>query len=191
MIRFIYIFISLLQVSLLLAQPMSKAQKKEIKKELKSYMKSPEDYEKIKSKHEKQIKELQTQVEEANLERDRCKLLMKSEIQNCEDSIRNLRSLLSTPEETPKSNGHTSGTVYGVQIGKYKFFDVTAYFGQDKFLNAFSTESGFEYVALHFKNAPEAAAFAKDMQKMGIKDAFVTKYIDGKRVPFDIKKDKE
>lgn len=191
MLRSVFLLITLFQLATLAAQPMSKAQKKEIKKELKSYMKSPEDFEKMKARYEKQIKDMKTEVEEANLERDRCKLLMKSEIQNCEDSINNLRSLLTAKEETVKSTKSLSGTVYGVQIGKYKFFDVTAYFGQDKYLNAFSTDAGFEYVALHFKTPKEAEAFAKDVQKMGIKDAFVTKYIDGKRVPFDIQKDKE
>lgn len=74
------------------------------------------------------------------------------------------------------------GTVYKVQFGLYKNFNITKYFDQPRYIG-YEEENGMNrYVISDFADENLAMNFVEDVRRMGIKDAFVAKYIDGKRV---------
>ena len=84
--------------------------------------------------------------------------------------------------ESTGSEITSSGIVYKVQFGLYKKFNITKYFNIPKHIG-YETEDGLNrYVISDFHDEKVAANFVEDVRRMGIKDAFVAKYIDGKRV---------
>lgn len=182
----------ILNIQISNAQTLSKDEKKGIKTQLKEYKKDPAKYKSMIDGYNKKIKSSDTQLEEMKLEVTRVKLRAKQDLQEANDTIAALQSRLTAAISAQSVSGAKlpSGNSYGVQIGKYKFMDVTKYFGTDKYLNSFKLEDGNEYVVTFFLDPQAAEALANDIHKMGIKDAFVTKYIDGKRVPYDIRKEK-
>lgn len=74
------------------------------------------------------------------------------------------------------------GTVYKVQIGLYKVFNINKYFEQPRFIGYEEVDGLNRYIISYFPDEEIAKKFVEDVRKMGIKDAFVSKYIDGVRV---------
>lgn len=74
------------------------------------------------------------------------------------------------------------GTVYKVQIGLYKEFNINKYFEQPRFVGYETVDGMNRYIISYFPNEDIAKQFVEDVRKMGVKDAFVSKYIDGVRV---------
>jgi hypothetical protein len=176
------------------AQDLSKQEKKEIKAKLKAFKKEPEKYKSMVSNYANSIKTRDTQIEEMKLELERVRAKARNDMEECQDTVAALQRRLAEAIAAAKPVGGATlpaGKAYGVQVGKFKFFDATQYFGTDKYLVNYKTAEGTEYVIIFFNDPKAAEACAHDIKKLGIKDAFVTKYIDGKRVPFDIRKDKE
>jgi hypothetical protein len=67
-------------------------------------------------------------------------------------------------------------------MGLYNQFDISGYFSKPKYLGYEKVDGGNRYVISYFDQEEDAKAFVKDMRKMGIKDAFVARYVDGKRL---------
>jgi hypothetical protein len=74
------------------------------------------------------------------------------------------------------------GTIYKIQIGLYKHFNINKYFDDLKTIGYEQVDGKNRYVIGTFDNVDTAKKFVADVRKMGIKDAFVSKYVDGKRV---------
>lgn len=74
------------------------------------------------------------------------------------------------------------GTVYRVQIGAFTKRDLGAYTGKtDNF--QLETDKGVQkYTVGVFREKSDAAAFRTQIVAIGIKDAWIVKYIDGQRV---------
>lgn len=170
---------------------LSKAEKKEIKVKLKSFKKAPETYKSMITNYNKSIKDRDTKMEELELEIGRLKSKYNFDMAECNDTVAALKTRLAAAiNDASKSTAKLpAGLCYGVQLGNYKLFDITKYFGTDKFLMAFFDNETHQYVITYFPDAASADACRQDIKKLGIKGAFVTKYLDGKRVPFDIKKE--
>lgn len=80
------------------------------------------------------------------------------------------------------NNTGKTGTVYKVQIGLYKKYNINKYFEEPRFIG-YELEGGLNrYVISDFTDEGTAMNFVDDVRRMGIKDAFVAKYIDGQRV---------
>jgi len=176
------------------SQNLSKQEKKEIKAKLKAFKKEPEKYKSMVTNYNTTIKSRDTEIEEMKLEMERVRAKARNDMEECQDTVAALQRRLAEAIAAAKPVGGATlpaGKSYGVQVGKFKFFDATQYFGTDKYLVNYKTAEGTEYVIIFFNDPKAAEACAHDIKKLGIKDAFVTKYIDGKRVPFDIRKDKE
>lgn len=172
-------------------KPLTKDEKKEIKSKLNNFKKHPETYKSMVTNYDNSIKTKDTKLEEMELEVTRWKAKYKLDLAAAEDSIAALKKQITV---VPVNNTATAaklpqGTAYGVQLGNYKFYDITKYFGTDKYLIAFYDNECHQYVISFFTEKDSAEACRKDIKKLGIKDAFVTKYIDGKRVPFDMVKE--
>lgn len=80
------------------------------------------------------------------------------------------------------NNAPQKGTVYKVQIGLYKEFNINKYFEQPRYIGYEEVDGMNRYIISYFPDEEIAKNFVKDVRKMGIKDAFVSKYIDGERV---------
>jgi hypothetical protein len=74
------------------------------------------------------------------------------------------------------------GTVYKVQIGLYEEFNINKYFDQPRYIGYEEVDGMNRYIISYFPEEEIAKKFVADVRKMGVKDAFVSKYIDGQRV---------
>jgi hypothetical protein len=78
--------------------------------------------------------------------------------------------------------GIVPGLVYRVQVGAYVHFDMNQHLVQtDKTFEGETQDGMNKYMMGNFRDAKFADAFKEDIRKLGIKDAWVVPYIDGKR----------
>lgn len=97
-------------------------------------------------------------------------------------SSSNTSSSGSSAKAKKASNKVVAGTTYKIQIGLYKQFNINRYFQDAKDISYEVVDGKNRYVISGFDNEQTAEQFVEDIRKMGIKDAFVAKYVDGKRV---------
>ena len=176
------------------AQSTVKEMDKKTKSELKEYLKNPSAYRKMVSNYKEQLEgyELQvTELQEDYYKADYLRVLYYDSIDVLNDKISKMQAPMSSGSEggmtasTGTNMYKNQGTDYRVQVGAYRYFDFTQ-------LLQFNQPIGFEKVngVIHYYlgswgNADEAYEFAQAIRKLKIKDAFVSKYVDGKRVPYD------
>ena len=104
-------------------------------------------------------------------------LLQKNEQLRSElDSMNRVNGLLL--ELSP----YYTGVFFEVQIGAFENFDLTDYKEDLVRMNIDKTEQVDQYTLGKFRDLERAVAFRRDIQRMGIKDAFVIAKVDGKRV---------
>ncbi len=182
------------------AQQLSKEEKKRLKEELKGYMSNLEGYKaKMEDLHttldsnEAEIKHLKddlayastkqaelenkvaaydTQVQKLTQENQ----LLKGEFVEGGDTTvtqQYIKDMKNIPQK---------GTFYKVQIGLYKEFNINKYFDQPRYIGYEEVDGMNRYIISYFPDEEVAKQFVVDVRKMGIKDAFVSKYIDGQRV---------
>lgn len=170
------------------AQTLSRTEKKALKKEIKAYKKNPASYKSMKDKNKTTIEQQEVVIEDLSKQLE----AFRKEQNDLKDSIKALAARyaeLKLLEET--RNQIPMGTVYQVQLGLYEHLDLKSFNRAGLIVKAEETDAGKRYVIGHFKNLQEAKNFNKDIQKLGIKDAFVSKYINGKReMGFDANKAK-
>ena len=93
------------------------------------------------------------------------------------DSLQRVNNLLL--ELSP----YYTGVFFEVQIGAFEYFDLNDYKEDLVKMNIDKTEQVDQYTLGKFRDLERALAFRRDIQRMGIKDAFVIAKIDGERVP--------
>lgn len=187
-------------VFVLNAQELSKDEKKRLKDELKNYMgdlagykAKMQDIRATLDSNEAEIKRLKDDVafmstkavELENKVADFDKELIKCNEEN------NILKGNPAPNADPAvvktvmagmNNAPQKGTVYKVQIGLYKQFNINKYFDQPRYIGYEEVDGMNRYIISYFPDESVATQFVEDVRKMGIKDAFVSKYIDGVRV---------
>jgi hypothetical protein len=181
---------------------LSKNEKIKLRNELKSYLSDLEGYKAKKEdiqttidSNEAQIKSLKdelaytiiNQSEMANklaaYENEVKKLRAENEeLKNWNVSAANSTNEVATANAAGTTANNEKGTVYKVQIGNYKVFNATKYFEKPRYITYETTGETNRYVIGSFTDRQAAFGFLEDIKKMGITDAFVAKYIDGKRV---------
>lgn len=78
---------------------------------------------------------------------------------------------------------NTRGVLFKVQIGSFKNKDLTKYFQNNKNFSGEIDEDGAKKYTLGiFKEYWEADTFKKYLRDMGVKDAWIVSYKDGRRV---------
>lgn len=184
----------------LLAQELSKEEKRRIKEELKNYMSDMagykakmDDLRSTLDSNEAEIKRLKddlaySETKQAELEnkvaaydieikkiQQENALLRGGYVEGGDTSVE--KKFVQDMTKTPQK-----GTVYKVQIGLYKEFNINKYFEQPRFIGYEEVEGMNRYIISYFPDEEIAKKFVADVRKMGIKDAFVSKYIDGVRV---------
>lgn len=181
---------------------LSKTEKQKLKNELKSYMSDLEGYKAKKDdiqttldSNEAQIKSLKdelaytiiNQSEMANkvaaYENEVKKLLAENEeLKNWTDSAAAVANENATATAAGPTGANEKGTVFKVQIGNYKVFNATKHFEKPRYISYESEGETIRYIIGSFSDRKAAFGFLEDIKKMGITDAFVAKYINGKRV---------
>jgi hypothetical protein len=170
---------------------LSKDEEKQLKEELKAYMKNPASY---KAKMDEvranmdadaaQIKALKedTTADAATLAQLAGKVFIyETQINNLGAENDSLKKTIGLPSAAAVL-APEKGTVYKVQLGMYKGLDLTQYFNEPRFIGYEQVDGMNRYVISYFPDEQTAQNFVADIRKLGIKDAFVSKYIDGTRV---------
>lgn len=174
------------------AQKLSKEETKKVKEELKNYMKHPETYKaKVdeaqtnKDSSEAQLSRLKSdlQTSQANEAELQKKILMGDEqTKLLQEENAKLNETVAAAKEADLRSTPTKGTVYKIQLGMYKGFNINKYFDQSRYLGYEEVDGMNRYIISYFPDQETALKFVADIRKMGVRDAFVAKYIDGTRV---------
>ena len=171
----------------------AKEEEKAIKDELKAYMKNPqaykakmENYRNTIDSDEVQISRLKTTTDDAVAKQSELQSKFTSEDEDLkklqEENAALKAKTESSTEDAPAGTASTPGTVFKVQLGMYRGFSINKYFNQPRAIGYETVDGMNRYVIGSFPDEKTAQSFVADIRKFGVKDAFVSKYIDGTRV---------
>lgn len=183
---FLALSLSLLSFSLS-AKELSKEDKKRIKSQLKEYKKNPESFQRMLDKNKQTIDSNNAELAQRKATIDQLSASfaltqkkasdLEAQLKECQDKPVPTCPQCPTPGATPNNS-----TVYKVQIGLYKKFDMTNYFVEPKYAGVEEVDGMHRYVISYFTTKEEAERFVADLRKLGLKGAFVAKYENGERV---------
>lgn len=170
---------------------MGKKEAKEWKKRIKAL--SPEQYKSLLEENKSLKGQVSNLKKEVGGVDDRVKD-KDDQIAQYQDQVSSLRSELaaakkkvaSAPASKPSGNGEViddKGVVFKVQIGAFRNKNLSKYLKASKNFNGEEEGGVRKYTIGIFKDYWEADTFKKYMREMGVKDAFIVSYKDGKRVP--------
>lgn len=175
------------------AQTLSKKERKALKKEIKAYKKSPEKWVKMQKKHKTTVNDLSGEVAElkaklAALELEQQKI--NAEKQELADKLAALEAQYASLKSSQNSTELPMGIVYQVQMGYYQYLDLMSFNEKLKTVKVEEVDGAKRYVIGHFDNLMDALQFSNDIKTLGIKDSFVSQYVDGDRnMSFDALKE--
>lgn len=130
------------------------------------------------------VTDLETQVAQKSDELTK----LKTEFENYKSSVNtatapeknNTDATITTPE---KKETLSKGVVFKVQIGAFKNRDLRKYFENNKNFSGDVDPDGIKkYTLGYFNEYWEAETFKKYLREMGVRDAWIVPYKDGKRV---------
>jgi hypothetical protein len=159
------------------AQQLTKTQKRALKKEIRTYKKNPEKWVKMQNQHQDKVKELSDEIARLNAQLKTAELISEQLAEQLK--LEQLRFV--ELEKTIPSTELPEGTVYQVQMGFYQYLDLVSFNDKLKTVRAEEIDGKKRYVIGHFDNLLDAVQFSNDIKRIGVSDAFVTEYIDGKR----------
>lgn len=163
----------------------TKAEKKRLKQELKTYKKmSPMEIRSMKLNYESKLKDKNNQLASSKAFQKKADSL-QSIINNNSLRVSSLEAQLQAAqnEATSAKKGVAKGYYYRVQLGAYRNFESKAKTSKDDDTYLKETVSDMDKFTVGlFFNLEDADAFKDEMRKLGVKDAFVVPYKDGKRI---------
>ena len=173
---FLSVTLILAMVSSSFAQ-MTKAEEKEWAKKIKSL--TPATY--------KQLVEEKSVLEAATSKLKQENDVLKAQVSDLNAKLKEDQAAQQTKQEqatTGQANSSASqGVVYKVQIGAFKNKDLSKYFDNNKnFSGEVDADGTKKYTLGAFPTYWEADNFKKYLREMGVSDAWVVAYKDGKRV---------
>ena len=173
------------------AQKLSKDDAKRVKDELKNYNKHPEQYkakmdaaQADKDSSDAQMARLRAELKTAQAagsENEKRANQAEEQIKLLQDEADKMKETVAVAKETDMKST-PKGTVYKVQLGMYRALNVNKAFDQPRYIGYEDVNGMNRYVISHFPDQETALKFVADIRKLGIRDAFVAKYIDGTRV---------
>ncbi len=160
------------------------AEKKKLKKELRTYRKmKPMEIRNMKMNYESKLKDKKTQdLRIKNLQRT------SDSLQNLVNSnnarVRQLEAQLQSAQDAAANAKPNSakGYYYRVQLGAYKEYNIKTKSASDESFSAVTEDSMNKLTLGLFYNLAEADQFKEDVRRMGVKDAYVVPFKDGKRI---------
>ena len=159
------------------AQELTKTQKRALKKEIRTYKKNPEKWVKMQNQHQDKVNELSDEIARLNAQLKTAELTSEQLAEQLK--LEQLRYV--ELEKTIPSTELPEGTVYQVQMGFYQYLDLVSFNDKLKTVRAEEIDGKKRYVIGHFDNLLDAVQFSNDIKRIGVSDAFVTEYVDGKR----------
>lgn len=200
---FFTLLIGVLTASMAFGQ-MTKAEKKAFKKEMKEWKKKKktmsaddfkllfEEHQQLKASNASMTGELETLEQQAS---DKDKKLsdqqkeiarMQAASQAAQRELENLREEAKKPVYNPELiNGEdfSIGVVFKVQVGAFRKMDIGKYAKQAKDFSEEEAQDLRKYVVGNFRNYEDANVLKRYLREMGVEDAWIVPYRDGKRVP--------
>lgn len=173
---------------------MSKQEKKEWKKRIKAL--SPEQYKALLEENKSLKGQLSSLKKEVAGVDDRIKE-KDDQIADYQDQVSSLRRELADAKKKAKaapsgddtsSAGSqtavsTKGVLFKVQIGAFKKKDLSKFSQGNPSFQLDEKDGVMKYTIGMFKDYWEADTFKKYLREMGVKDAWIVAFKDGKRVP--------
>ena len=188
MYKYVTLFLSVCLLSTsVTARELSKEQKKQIKDKLKEYKKHPEKFDSMVRNYKETIDSNEAEITRRKETIDQLSNSfsdLQGKMSNMETELKTLqnRPIPTCPECPNASTIPQVGTIYKVQLGLFKKFDMNGYFNQAKFVGVESVDKMNRYVISYFEDKTESERFVKDLRKLGLKGAFSAKYENGQRV---------
>ena len=138
------------------------------------------------SEKDGRISSLQSELDAANAkieELNNASATATTEEGGSEDSGSSESTGSSASTATRPTGEVIPGLVYKVQIGAFRNKDLTKYFNNNKNFGGEVDEDGTQKYSIgQFAEYWEADAFKKYMREMGVRDAWIVPYYNGKRV---------
>jgi hypothetical protein len=170
----------------------NKEEIKKVKDELKNYLKHPEQYkakmdemQAAKDTGDAQVSRLTAALQSAQNDLDDAQkkaAASDDQVKQLQTENDTLKASVSTAKENDMKGTPPSGTVYKVQLGVYKGLNINKSFDQPRYIGYEDVGGMNRYVISYFPDSLTAAKLVTDIRKLGVRDAFVAKYIDGTRV---------
>ena len=198
---FLTLFLGLLVASITVAQevdlrPLTKKEKKEWKKKKKKM--SVEDFRALSEENVTQKAEIASQQSEieslttqaatkdaqvSDLQKQVTR--MQAAYSAAEREIENLKSQPKTVYEPNLINGEdfNVGVVFKVQVGAFRKMDLQKYANSSDEFAEESMEELRKYIIGNFRVYEDANVLKRYLREMGVEDAWIVPYRDGKRVP--------
>jgi hypothetical protein len=162
----------------------TKAEKKKLKKELRTYRKmKPMEIRNMKMNYESKLKDKKQQdLRIKNLQRTADSLQNIVNANNARLSQLEAQLIAAQSAAANAKPIGAKGYYYRVQLGAYKQYNIKSKTGGDESFSA-ETENEMNKLTLGlFYTLAEADQFKEDVRRMGIKDAYVVPFKDGKRI---------
>jgi hypothetical protein len=194
----IIVLVLCLTVGFSASAQLSKEEKKEWKTKYKAYKKDLEGFKELVEENgtlksqlsttKRQLSTLQSQMGEkdskiAELQDQLTRA--QAQIAAAKEAEMAAKNALGTqkPVTITKSPVSMDGVVFKVQIGAFEKKDMSKFFDNNPMFSG-EDENGMQKVTVgFFKDYWEADTFKKHLREMGVKDAWIVPYKDGKRVP--------
>jgi seryl-tRNA synthetase len=185
---FLFTLLTLMVMGTSYAQ-LSKEEAKEWKKAKKAM--SPEEFKTMVD----QNTELQQEVNQMSAELSASKsdlqqkqeevAVLQGKVQNLEQDLAETQVIdVSSGEASTKGTKVAKGVLFKVQIGAFRNKDLSKYFdASNNFGGEVDTDGTQRYTLGNFTDYWEADKFKKYLREMGVKDAWIVPYKDGRRVP--------
>ena len=159
-------------------------EKKKLKKELRTYRKmKPMEIRNMKMTYESRLKDKKTQdLRLKNLQRTSDSLQNLVTANNAR--VRQLEAQLQSAQDAAANAkpNVAKGYYYRVQLGAYKQYNIKAKTTSDESFSAVTEDSMNKLTLGLFYTLAEADQFKEDVRRMGVKDAYVVPFKDGKRI---------
>jgi len=169
---------------------LTKAEKKEWKKKLKST--SPEQFKRMydeNSSLKSELSSVQGQLSSLQSsvgEKDAKIAELTEENRKMEAQVNAAKKAIAKAQQDAASQPAAfsdEGVVFKVQIGAFRNKDLSKYFDNNPNFSGEKDEDGVQKITLgRFKDYWEADTFKKYLREMGVNDAWIVPYKDGKRV---------
>ncbi|GJM27940.1 MAG: hypothetical protein DHS20C17_05750 [Cyclobacteriaceae bacterium] len=168
---------------------LSKQEAKEWKKTKKSM--STEDFKAMVDQNtafQQQINQMSGDVSAAQSEleqKQREVAVLQAKVQNLQQDLSEANVIdVSSGEASATNTKVVKGVIFKVQIGAFRNKDLSKYFGtSDNFGGEVDADGTQRYTLGNFADYWQADKFKKYLREMGVKDAWIVPYKDGRRVP--------
>lgn len=156
---------------------------KQTKKKLKSYLKKPSSF---RTAEKNNIEKVDNAIFEKNALEDKNNDLKATNLVYV-DSINALILKINEQKVAVKNTNEVLPMEYKVQIGVYAKNNFNGIASMDNSIKTVIVNGVTSYYIGSFDNPFDAESFGEALREMGIFDAFVSKFVNGERVAFDIR----